>query len=372
MGVPLLGISYNLFVAKTAEPVHLKWIEIDLGAIRSNIRWTLSKLKRQTRLMAVLKADAYGHGMVPVAREAEKSGASSLGVLTIAEARVLRQAGVRMPIHVLAPISPFQVVEAVKLDLTITADHLDQLRALNAVASLLRPIPVHIDLDFGLGRWGISPRHVDSFFQEIARFKKINFEGLSTHIDYIPGKNAVEAEEKLRDFNEIGSRLKIRYPNLVCHAANSSVFMDFPHWRMDLARVGNLLYGINAPQSKSAPLKNPWKFKARIVNIRIVAAGESIGYASEYVAPRKMRVATLLAGYADGLTMESAERLIRLGSGFEYWGMLGKIKTPFVGRCGISHVLVDVTAVPRVKIGDTVLLPIRRTAASAQISRVYI
>ncbi len=359
-------------MAKTAESLHLKWIEIDLGAIRSNIRWTLSRLGRQTRLMAVLKADAYGYGMVPVAREVEKTGASSLGVLTIAEARILRRAGVRLPIHVLAPISPLDASETAKLNLSITVDGLDQLRALNAVASISRPIAVHVDLDFGLGRWGISPRQVDSFFQEISRFKKIRLEGLSAHIDYIPGKNAVEAEEKLRTFHEIAAHLKIRHPGLVCHAANSSVLMDFPHWRMDLARIGNLLYGINSPNSKSAPLKNPWSFKARIVNIRAVAAGESIGYASEYVAPRKMRVATLLAGYADGLTMEPAERLIRLGSGFEYWGMLGKIKTPFVGRCGISHVLVDVTAASRAKVGDAILLPIRRTAASAQIPRLYV
>lgn len=352
-----------------ASPI--KWIEIDLSAIRSNLKWTLSRLKRETQLMAVVKADAYGHGAVLVSREAERAGASSLGVLNISEARLLRQAGVHLPIHVMAPVLPSSAEEVSKLKLSVAVDHLNQLRALNSAASASRGIAVHVDLDFGLGRWGISPRYLDSFLKEFVRFKKIRLEGLSAHIDYIPGKNAVEAEEKLRAFHGISVRLKRHYPALLCHAANSSVLMDFPNWQMDVARIGNLLYGINAAKSKSAPLKNPWNFKARILHIRSVSAGESIGYASEYIAPRKMRVATLLVGYADGLTMEPVERLIRFGSGLEYWGMLGKTRTPFIGQCGISHVLIDVTNLPKVKIGDPVSLPVRRTAASAQISRVY-
>jgi alanine racemase len=85
-----------------------------------------------------------------------------------------------------------------------------------------------------------------------------------------------------------------------------------------------------------------------------------------------MKAATLLAGYSDGITMEPAQRLIRLGSGFEYWGMMGKIKTPFIGGCGISHLLVDVSRAPRAKIGDVITLPVRRTAAHCQIPRVYV
>jgi alanine racemase len=186
----------------------------------------------------------------------------------------------------------------------------------------------------------------------------------------VPGKNSVEAEDKLKAFWRLAQKLKREHPGLVCHAANSSVLMDFPHWRMDMARVGNLLYGIN-PSSRPAPLLNPWRFCARIIALRRVVKGRCIGYASEYVAARTMRVATLPVGYADGLTMEPAERLISFGSGFQYWGMLGQAKAPFIGRCGIAHVLLDVTAAPRAAVGDVVALPVRRTAASPHLPRVY-
>jgi alanine racemase len=196
-------------------------------------------------------------------------------------------------------------------------------------------------------------------------------EGLSTHIDYVPGKNAVEAEHKLGAFRKLAAPYKAKNPGLLVHAANSSVFMDFPHHRFDLACVGNLLYGINPSASRPAPLKNAWKFCARILSLRDVRKGASIGYASEYLAPRRMTVATLPVGYADGLTMEPAERLIGFGGGFSYWGMRRGVRLPFVGRCGIAHVLVDATDAPDAEIGDVVTLPVRRTAAR-HLARVYL
>jgi alanine racemase len=259
---------------------------------------------------------------------------------------------------------------AVKLGVSATIDDMNQAKALASAAGA-KGAAVHLDLDFGLGRWGIAPKRLPEFLSALKQLKRVKLAGLSTHIDYVPGKNAVEAEEKLRAFSKLAQRLKAFYPDLVCHAANSSVLMDFPHWQLDTVRVGNLIYGINASKSKSTPLKRPFHFYARIVALRDVARGRSIGYASEYIAARALRVATLPAGYADGVTMEPAERLIGFGSGFQYWGMLGGKKTPFVGRCGISHVLVDVTAARSAKLGDAVLLPVRRTAASAHLRRVY-
>jgi alanine racemase len=347
----------------------LKWVAIDLGAIAGNTRWVLSRLEPKTRLMAVVKADAYGHGAVPVARAALSAGAACLGVLTVDEARALRQGGVEAPIQLLSPILPEAAREVIRLKLTPTLDDLKQAAALGSAAGS-RGLAVHVDLDFGLGRWGILPKDLPDFLQGLRR-KGLRLVGVSTHIDYVPGKNAVEAEDKLRAFSRLAQRLKREHPGLVCHAANSSVLMDFPHWQLDMARVGNLIYGINPSAAKLAPLKNPWRFCARIIALRRVVKGRSIGYANEYVAARTMRVATLPVGYADGLTMEPAERLISFGSGFQYWGLIGKVKAPFIGRCGISHVLVDVTAAPLAAVGDVVALPVRRTAASPHLPRVY-
>lgn len=348
----------------------LKWIEIDLSAIRSNIRWALSQMDRGATLMAVVKADAYGHGAPAVAREAVSAGANGLGVLNTEEAARLRRENIRAPIQLLAPILPENAPEVARLKLIATIDSLAQARALNSAASA-RGLGVHADLDFGLGRWGIPPRELDGFLKALARLRRLKLAGLSTHIDYVAGKNAVEAEEKLGAFHRIAQRLKRLHPGLICHAANTSVFMEFSHWRMDQARLGNLLYGINPVKSRPAPLKNPWRFMARIIALRPVNKGQSIGYASEYVAPRRMLAATVPVGYSDGLTMEPAERLIGFGSGFQYWGMISGRKAPFIGRCGISHILLDVSAVPSARAGAVVELPIRRTAASVHLPRLY-
>ena len=205
----------------------------------------------------------------------------------------------------------------------------------------------------------------------LGRLARVRIEGLSTHIDYVPGKNAVEAEEKLGAFKRLAAPYKKKHPALAVHAANSSVFMDFPHHRFDLACVGNLLYGINPSSSRPAPLRNAWRFCARILSLREVRKGASVGYASEYLAPRRMVIATLPVGYADGLTMEPAARLIGFGGGFQYWGMRQGVRLPFVGRSGMAHVLVDATDAADAKVGDVVTLPVRRTAAR-HLTRVYL
>ncbi|MEK7384503.1 MAG: alanine racemase [Elusimicrobiota bacterium] len=351
------------------ESKDLKWVEIDLSAVAQNTAWVVSRLEAGARLMAVVKADAYGHGAVEVSRVALKAGASCLGVRDLSEATELRRGGIKDPVHLLAPILPEQAPLAARLDLSVTVDAASQARALQAAAKGRR-VGVHVDVDSGLGRWGVQPRELGALLAALARLPRVRVEGLSTHIDYVPGKNAVEAEEKLGAFRRLIAPHKKKNPKLLVHAANSSVFMDFPHHRFDMACVGNLLYGINPSKSRPAPLKNPWRFCARILSLREVRKGASIGYASEYVAPRRMRVATLPVGYADGLTMEPAERLIGFGGGFQYWGMRRGVRLPFVGRCGITHVLVDATDAADAKVGDTLTLPVRRTAAR-HLSRVY-
>lgn len=342
----------------------LKWVEVDLGAIRSNAAWTLTRLDKGVSLMAVVKADGYGHGAAAVSREALKAGAKSLGVLTALEGEALRKAGIKAPIHLLSPFLPEQARDVVKLKLTPTVCSSEQVDALPAGT------PVHVDLDFGLGRWGVQPKDLPEFLR---RARKLKLAGLSTHIDYVPGKNTIEAEEKLGAFAKIAAKLKKSHKGLLAHAANSSILMDFPHWQFDVARVGNLLYGINAAKSKSAPLKMPFRFFARVIALRRALKGRSIGYASEYLAPRSMTVATLPVGYSDGLTLEPAERLIGFGvTGKSFWGKLGEIKAPFVGRCGIAHCLIDVTDAPGVKVGDAVHMPIRRTACSKNVPRLYV
>ncbi len=347
----------------------LKWIEIERKALTANIRTVQGLLGPATKLMAVVKADAYGHGADEVARLALRGGADALGVLTLQEGLALRQKGLRGRIVLLSPPLPAEARAAVSAKLEPTVDSLALARAL--ARSVRGKCPIHVDLDYGLARWGVRPKDLPEFLGRLRKFGKLRLAGISAHIDYVPGKNTVEAEDKLRDFSRRTSRIKAESPDLARHCANSSILLDFPHWHLDMARVGNLLYGIN-PTSRELALRNPWRLYARIISLKDVKKGTPIGYASEYLAPRKMRVAALPVGYSDGLTMEPAERFIGFGKAFRYWGWLKGGKVPLVGRSGISHILVDVSGVPRAKIGDPVALHVRRTAASAHLPRIYV
>lgn len=348
---------------------HLKWAEVDLSAIEHNARWVASQLEKGQAFCAVVKANGYGHGAVEVARVALSAGATSLGVRDLAEAAVLRGAGVKAPILLLAPILPEQAAEAVALGVELTVDSLEGAKALSKAAGA-RTVAVHVDADFGLARWGCAPAELPKLADAVAKLKGLRLAGVSTHIGYVPGKNSVEAEEKLGAFGRLAAAVQKKHKGVLAHAANSSVFVDFPHRRFGMAVIGNLLYGINRSKSRPAPLKMPWQVYARVLALREVRKGALLGYAGEYLAPRRMRVATLPMGYADGLSMEPAERLIGLGAGARYWGMHKGSRLPFIGRVGITHVLVDATDVPGLKVGDPVALPGRRTSA-AGLPRVY-
>ena len=346
----------------------LKWIEVDLGAVAENCRAARKLLHPGVEFQAVVKADGYGHGAAPVARTAEAQSVDSLGVLTVEEAAALRDGGVKAPVHLLAPPLPDEAAQVAALGLTPTVDSGALLSALDRAAA--KPIAVTVDLDFGLGRWGIAKRDLNRFLKDLAGKSRLRLAGVSTHLDYVPGKNQIEAEEKLKEFAAAARAVKRAHPNAKAHAANSSILLDFPHWQLDGVRVGNLLYGINRT-TKTLALQNPWRFFARVISVKKVTKGQALGYGSEYFAPRPMTVAAVPAGYADGLTMEPAERLIGLGKAYKFWGILKGREVPFIGRCGIAHVLLDVSSVPTVAVGDPVLLPVRRTAASARIPRVY-
>ncbi len=187
-----------------------------------------------------------------------------------------------------------------------------------------------------------------------------------------------EAEKKLAVFKGLARKRKL-FPGIKLHAANSSLLCDLPHWQFDMVRIGNLIYGIYPTdvyreKAKGAPIKGldrPWKFYSRIISIRKVKKGESIGYSSADSASRNMTVATIPAGYSDGLSMEPTERSIKITAGFVYWGLINGKKAFFAGKCGIAHSLLDVTNIPEAKAGTPVSLHVRRTAANAKIPRIY-
>ncbi len=355
----------------------LKWVEIDLKTLAGNIRAIKKALKSGVSFMAVVKADGYGHGAAAVGKTALENGADRLGVLTAEEGAALRGVFKRTPIHLLAPSLPEEAPLIIKNNLTPTADSINFIRALDRAAK--KTAPYHLDIDLGLGRWGLKPEAAEALLKAALKFKKARPEGVSAHLAYRPAQNMTEAEEKLSSFSALAERLRALVPGLKAHAANSAILCDFPHWQLDMVRIGNLMYGIYPTdvykKKKQGPplpgLGRPWKFFARIISVRNVKKGESLGYAGEFTAPQAMRLATIPAGYSDGLTMEPTENRIRITSGFRYWGIINGKKAYFTGRTGIAHTMLDVTNIPEAGLGTPVALHVRRTAANAKIPRLY-
>ena len=353
----------------------LKWIEIDLKTLSGNVRAIRKALRPGVSLMAVVKADAYGHGAAAVSRAALAAGADRLGVLNAEEGAALRKSFPRAAIHLLAPSLPAEARAIARRKLIPTADSLAFIKALHAAGGGR----YDLDIDLGLGRWGVKPEDAETFLRQALKYGKAVPCGLSAHLAYRPAQNMIEAEEKLSAFSALACRLRSLAPGLKAHAANSSILCDFPHWQLDMVRTGNLMYGIYPTdvyqKRRHGPplpgLGRPWQFYARIISVRNVRKGESLGYAAEFTAPRAMRLATIPAGYSDGLTMEPAEGQIRIAAGFRYWGMINGKKAYFTGRTGIAHTMLDVTGIPEAKVGTPVALHVRRTAANARIPRVY-
>ncbi len=355
----------------------LKWVEIDLKILAGNVRAIKKALKPGVSFMAVVKADGYGHGAAAVGKTALENGADCLGALTAEEGALLRGTFKRTPIHLLAPSLPEEAPLIVKNGLIPAADSLDFIKALNRAAKTTTPY--HLDIDLGLGRWGIKPEKAEALLRTALEFKKARPGGVSAHLAYRPAQNMTEAEERLSSFSSLVERLRALVPGLKAHAANSPILCDFPHWQLDMVRIGNLLYGIYPTdvykKKKQGPplpgLGRPWQFYARIISVRNVKKGESLGYAGEFTAPARLRLATIPAGYSDGLTMEPTENRIRITSGFRYWGIINGKKAFFTGRTGIAHTMLDVTGIPEAKPGTPVALHVRRTSANAKLPRIY-
>lgn len=350
----------------------LKWIEINTSIISNNIK--IIKSKTKSKLMVVVKADAYGHGAVKVSEIAQKEKADLLGVINIEEAKFLRENKIKLPIMILSPQLEEEIPLIEKYNLIPTVDRIDFVKKLSR---LKKKIHINIDVDSGLKRWGVDINNLYDFIKKTLKIKNIEISYISTHIAYTPYKNMIDAKEKLEKFKNITDELKKELPNIIVHAANSLVFLDFPNYHMDMVRVGNLIYGIYPSdiylKKENSPIKlgikRPWRFFAKILSIKKLKKGESFGYASEIIATKDMEVASVQAGYSNGVGMFPLENTYTITEGPIMWANYKGKKAYFVTKPAISHTLIDVTGMGA-NVGDIVELWVRRTAAR-DVPKIY-
>lgn len=340
-------------------------MEVDLAAVRANVRAVRRVLGPEVRLVAVVKADGYGHGAVAVARASLDVGAESLAVTYLEEALPLRRAGLKAPLLVMGPVDPRDAGEAAGHRLSVMVDNLPLARALSHRGTSRRPIDVHVKVRGGLHRWGVPLQDLTAFLKQLRRLPHLRCAGIFAHPGYMAGKNGPAVERWLSEWEDRLRSERAADPHLRVHVADSAVLLDFPQFRYRDVRVGNLLYGIN-PTDKPLPLKNPWRPVTRLVRVVSVSAGTSIGYGGVFQADRAMTLGVLPVGYGHGFTLEPASPVGSKG----YWVTVRGQRCPVVGRVGMSHTVVDVSVVSRPRRDEKVFLPLRRTA-SAVWEKIY-
>ncbi len=336
------------------QPDRPTWVEIDLGAIAGNAR-ILERLAAPAAVMAVLKADAYGHGAVQVAHTALRNGARACGVACLSEGLALRQAGIDAPILVLGYTPAWQAREAIRAGLAVTLFDQDTAAAFSQAAQAVdRPARVHVKVDTGMRRLGLDPGAVPAFLAALRDLPGIEVDGLFTHTacadDLSPdGRAATEAQ--LAAFRGLLDKLDASGLRPPCvHAANSAVLLGYPDARFDLVRPGIALYGL-APSAEvdtaALGLRPALAWKTQVGQVRDLAPGDAVGYGHTWRAERPSRVATIPVGYADGF--RRAPRTWR-------HVLVRGAPAPVVGRVSMDQTTIDVTDIPGVRQGDEVVL----------------
>jgi len=321
------------------------WAEVDLDIIAANLATVRQRLGA-TAVLAIVKADAYGHGAVPVARRLEREGVAWLGVALPEEGVEIRRAGIATPILVLGGFAPAQAGLLLDHRLTTAVFRPEQVDAL-AAAAAARGVEaeVHVKIDTGMGRLGVPTAGLAGFADRLAATAPIRVTGAFSHLAVAdePGDpfTAMQLQEFLRCVNQMRSRGL--HPDLL-HLANSPAITDHRAAWMTLARPGLLLYGYNpGPRSAMLAVRPALALKSRIIDVRQVAAGASVGYGRTWKAETAATIATLGIGYADGLPRSAGNRGHVLVHGR---------RAPIVGRVNMDLTTIDISAIPEATIDD--------------------
>jgi alanine racemase len=342
-------MSYELFL--DSRPTYA---EIDLAVLRRNYDRVRAAIPPDCGLLAVVKADAYGHGFMDVAQELERLGVSAFGVAFLAEGVQLRKSGIDRPILILGGIYPGQEKKCVGFNLSTAVFSLDQALELNAAAArLFRTAKIHVKIDTGMGRLGIGHADAPAFFRKLRRLKYLELEGVMSHF-----ASADELDEAGTDYTDLqtdrflaalaAARQEGFSPRYV-HIANSAAAFTRTVPDCNLVRPGIALYGAlpSADFAGRLVVEPVMTLKSRVAMLKEVPAGTSISYARRFTAPGPTRVASIPVGYADGYSRaltNKGELLIR------------GVRAPVIGTVCMDWIMADVTGVPEVAVGDEVVL----------------
>ena len=327
------------------------WARIDLGALAHNYSEIKKQLQPGVKLCAVVKADAYGHGAVAVARTAVAAGASYLAVATLSEGIELREAGFTTPILLLGLVMPEDAKDIVDYGITQAVCDRELAHALSREAVRQgRRAKVHLKVDTGMGRIGVRPEEIGALAADIAALPGIEIEGMFSHFSMADCKDKSYTQQQLVKFRQAIAAVEGRgIPLAIKHIAESAAILEIPEAHFDMVRAGVIQYGLwpSAEVTHPIDLRPLMELQARVVWLKTLRKGESIGYGRAFIAERDCRIATLPIGYADGYI-----RAYGAQGAVEIHGR----RAPIAGRICMDQVMVDVTDIPDVAIGDVATL----------------
>ena len=323
------------------------WAEIDLGKIKTNLIKVKAILKPNTKLIAVVKANAYGHGAPIIALAMEKAGADMFGVVTVGEAMDLINYGITKPIIVFGYIPPEAARLVIQNELRVTLFDDKLLQSLvKESLKIGKKAFVHIKVETGLTRWGLSPESVVSFIKKASFFREIEIEGIYSHFASADEENKDYTYQQFELFNKTLSQIEKAGVNIpMKHIANASATVDLPETHLDAVRPGIILYGYEPSKVVLNPsgVEPALQLKSRVGRVYKVASGTSVSYGRSWIAEKSSIIATLPIGYADGYRRELSNK--------------GKVlirgaKLTVAGRVNMDTLMVDASPVESIAEGD--------------------
>lgn len=359
------------------------WVEVDLAALKHNFAQVRSAVPKTTRVMAVVKGNGFGHGYVEPARAFSEAGADYLAVTRLEEALIIREAQIKTPILLFAPIQPQNAEIAVAADLDLTVTSVPLAAAISEAAHRLgKPARIWLKVDTGMGRLGLLPGDAQAFFEGVRDLPSIEIGGIYTHFASAIDADLSPTRGQLAVFLKLLASLKAAgIEHGATSAANSAAILRLPESHLDLVRPGTLLYGQYSSQHvpHTLDLKPTWTLKARVCEVRELPKGTKIGYGSEYTTTRATRTAVVPTGFSEGFTMVPEgpiyrQSLLKLAikrmKRSVTVGINGR-KFPVLGRVAMQMTVIDVTDMPDIQVGDEVTVPALRIPTSPLIPRVY-
>lgn len=328
------------------NPIRRCWAEIDLSAIRHNIATIRAQLRADVRIMAIVKANAYGHGVSGVV-PALAGNVEMFGVANVTEAHEVRQFAPTEPILILGPALPEERQKIVAAGFFPSVSNVAEARAFSALGEG-KPVPIHVIVDTGMGRIGIWEEEALAVVREIMAIPGIEVAGLASHFP-VADENADFTGDQIARFQHLTAVLReIGAPPFTTHLENSAGIIGHSATAGDMVRPGLMLYGSSPVPEFQGYLRPVLTWKTRVTLVRSVGAGRGISYGRTFITPCPMRLATLAVGYADGyqrhLSNRGADVLIR-----------GR-RCAVLGRVTMDQIIVDVTALPEVGAGEEVVL----------------